>query len=239
MQGSPLLLELAQTFENNGLNNQVAHLSTTKPIGLTQLAQQAVDCYLKAGEVRAAVDCCVLLNHWQKAVALAEEHDFPQAHRHFPTLYHTQPHSPLLPSGVLGVCMCSLMCGSLSLSLSLLNKECDVARVVLQIEGLLAKYVRSMLDKGDKLLAVELYRNANKATEAAKLLAVIAEEVHLPVMGMRQGIGMCFCVADRVADRVHDHCVSGVCVCAGEPRSCCSAEGEEAPCAGCTRGEIL
>jgi WD repeat-containing protein 35 len=28
--------------------------------------------------VKAAIDCCVLLNQWDKAVQLAEEHDFPQ-----------------------------------------------------------------------------------------------------------------------------------------------------------------
>jgi len=104
-QGTPLLLELARMFESVGMNDS------------------AVECYMKAGEVRAAIDCCVLLNDWGRAVQLAEEHDFPQ------------------------------------------------------IEGLLAKYVRTLMDQGDKLLAVELYRKANKATEAAKLLAHIAEEV--------------------------------------------------------------
>ena len=46
-----------------------------------------------------------------------------------------------------------------------------------QIEGLLAKHAASLLQRGDRLLAVELYRKANKATEAAKLLATIAEDV--------------------------------------------------------------
>eukprot|EP00952_Eustigmatos_sp_NYUAD-ZCMA_P000814 3442-Eustigmatos_ZCMA.PRE.1 len=38
----------------------------------------AVECYLKANEPKMAIDCCVLLNHWERAVALAEEHNFPQ-----------------------------------------------------------------------------------------------------------------------------------------------------------------
>jgi WD repeat-containing protein 35 len=38
----------------------------------------AVDAFLKAGSVKAAVDCCVLLNQWDRAVELAQEHDFPQ-----------------------------------------------------------------------------------------------------------------------------------------------------------------
>lgn len=104
-QGTSLLMDMAQMFESVGLH---------KP---------AVECYTKADNVRAAIDCCVLLNQWDCAVDLAEKHNFPQ------------------------------------------------------IEGLLSKYARYLLDKGEKLLAVELYRKANKATEAAKLLATIAEEV--------------------------------------------------------------
>jgi WD repeat-containing protein 35 len=38
----------------------------------------AVDALLKAGNVKAAVDCCVLLNQWDRAVELAQEHNFPQ-----------------------------------------------------------------------------------------------------------------------------------------------------------------
>ena len=38
----------------------------------------AVDALLKAGNVKAAVDCCVLLNQWDRAVELAQEHHFPQ-----------------------------------------------------------------------------------------------------------------------------------------------------------------
>ena len=37
----------------------------------------AVDAFLKAGNVKAAVDCCVLLNQWDRAVELAQEHHFP------------------------------------------------------------------------------------------------------------------------------------------------------------------
>ena len=38
------------------------------------LAESAVNAYLRADEVRKAVDCCVELNQWGKAVALAEKH---------------------------------------------------------------------------------------------------------------------------------------------------------------------
>jgi len=103
--GTPLLTTMAQMFESVGIH------------------ETATDCYLKAGDVRAGIDCCVLLNQWDRAVSLAEQHDYPQ------------------------------------------------------IEGLLSKYAKYLLDKGEKLQAVELYRKANKATDAAKLLAMIAEEV--------------------------------------------------------------
>mmetsp|Transcript_70623 Transcript_70623/g.121232 ORF Transcript_70623/g.121232 Transcript_70623/m.121232 type:complete len:527 (+) Transcript_70623:61-1641(+) len=46
-----------------------------------------------------------------------------------------------------------------------------------QIEGLLAKKAAALKAKGDRLGAVELYRRANKSTDAAKMLATIAEEV--------------------------------------------------------------
>ena len=32
----------------------------------------------QAGEVQKAVDCCVVLNQWDQAVALAQEHNMPQ-----------------------------------------------------------------------------------------------------------------------------------------------------------------
>merc|ERR1719326_45923 len=46
-----------------------------------------------------------------------------------------------------------------------------------QIEGLLAKYAQHLLDKNKKIEAVQLYRKANRHTEAAKLLAQMAREM--------------------------------------------------------------
>jgi len=104
-EGDPELMEVGRMFESVGLH------------------KQAVRCFQKAGDVKAAIDTCVLLNYWEEAVKLAEAHGFSQ------------------------------------------------------IEGLLAKYAGHLLSKGDKLQAVELYRKADKATEAARLLAGIAEDV--------------------------------------------------------------
>lgn len=59
-EGSPLL-------QNIGLKLQSVGLS-----------EAAVNAFLKAGDVKAAVDCCVLLNQWDQAVELAETHEFPQ-----------------------------------------------------------------------------------------------------------------------------------------------------------------
>lgn len=86
------------------------------------MCDEAVEAYLKCGDVKAAVDCCVMLNQWKDAVKLAREHDFPQ------------------------------------------------------IESLLAKYAASMLEQGNRLKAIELYRKANKSSDAAKLLCTLAEE---------------------------------------------------------------
>ena len=38
------------------------------------LCDQAVSCYLRAGKIREAVDCCIQLNTWGKAIKLAEQH---------------------------------------------------------------------------------------------------------------------------------------------------------------------
>lgn len=103
--GHPSLLEVGKMFENVGLH------------------KQACRCFQRAGDVKASIDTCVLLNYWEDAVKLAVANGFSQ------------------------------------------------------IEGLLAKYAGHLLSKGDKLQAVELYRKADKATEAARLLAGIAEDV--------------------------------------------------------------
>ena len=45
---------------------------------LLGLCPEAVSALLKAGEPKAAIDCCVLLNQWDMAVELAEKHKFQQ-----------------------------------------------------------------------------------------------------------------------------------------------------------------
>jgi WD repeat-containing protein 35 len=42
------------------------------------LCAQAVTAFLKGGDVKAAIDCCVLLNQWNQAVELAEKNNFQQ-----------------------------------------------------------------------------------------------------------------------------------------------------------------
>lgn len=42
------------------------------------LCESAVKAYLRAGDVKAAIDSCVILNQWDKAVELAERHNFQQ-----------------------------------------------------------------------------------------------------------------------------------------------------------------
>jgi WD repeat-containing protein 35 len=42
------------------------------------ISEHAVAAYLKANNVKAAIDCCVHLNKWDAGVDLAEHHDFKQ-----------------------------------------------------------------------------------------------------------------------------------------------------------------
>ncbi len=33
----------------------------------------------QAGDTKRAIDCCILLNQWDQAMELAQQHNFPQA----------------------------------------------------------------------------------------------------------------------------------------------------------------
>ncbi|KAG7386680.1 WD repeat-containing protein 35 [Phytophthora pseudosyringae] len=104
-ESSPLLKDMAVKFTRAGL------------------CQSAVETYVRMGDVKSAIDSCVLLNEWERAVGLAEQYNFPQ------------------------------------------------------IENVLTKYASHLMMNGKTLQAIELYRRANKSTEAAKLLAKLAKEV--------------------------------------------------------------
>jgi WD repeat-containing protein 35 len=61
----------------------VAHRSGSRcrlfrPTIQVGLSEPAVEAFKKAGDVKAAIDCCVVLNQWDQAVSLAESHEFPQ-----------------------------------------------------------------------------------------------------------------------------------------------------------------
>ncbi|TMW62517.1 hypothetical protein Poli38472_005135 [Pythium oligandrum] len=104
-ENSPLLKEMAVKFTRAGL------------------CSSAVEAYLRMGDVKSAIDACVLLNEWERAVTLAEQHNFPQ------------------------------------------------------IENVLTKYASHLMVNGKTMQAIELYRRANKSTDAAKLLAKLAKDV--------------------------------------------------------------
>lgn len=59
-EGSPLLTEVGNKFASVGL------------------CEQAVQAFLRHGDVKTAVDTCVLLNQWELAVNLAQQHNFEQ-----------------------------------------------------------------------------------------------------------------------------------------------------------------
>ena len=58
-EGDPLLLNMGEKFSSVGMSDQ------------------AVLSYLRGGEVKLAIETCVLLNQWDRAVELAEEHNYP------------------------------------------------------------------------------------------------------------------------------------------------------------------
>ena len=103
--GSPVLIDLAEKLQSVGL------------------CDGAVKAYQKAGNVKKALDCCVLLNQWNLAVEIAEKNGF------------------------------------------------------VQIEGLLSMYANQLIERRKKLECVELYRRANRNTEAAKMLSQIAQDL--------------------------------------------------------------
>ena len=102
--GTQLLTSLAKHFECVGMY------------------QEAIDCFVRCGDAKAAVDCCVKLNRWDMAIELAERYDYPQ------------------------------------------------------VEGLLTKYASGLIAAGKPLEAIELYRRANRPTEAALLIGEIANK---------------------------------------------------------------
>lgn len=58
--GNQLLLNIGDKFQSVGLCNE------------------GVASFLKAGDTKRAIDCCVLLNQWDQGVSLAQQHNFPQ-----------------------------------------------------------------------------------------------------------------------------------------------------------------
>ena len=59
-EGSPLLLEIGRMFQAVGLSTE------------------ATTAFLRGNDVKSAIDTCVHLNQWDKAVSLAEKHNFQQ-----------------------------------------------------------------------------------------------------------------------------------------------------------------
>mmetsp|Transcript_12201 Transcript_12201/g.31343 ORF Transcript_12201/g.31343 Transcript_12201/m.31343 type:complete len:1210 (-) Transcript_12201:196-3825(-) len=59
-EGSPLLTDIGHKFTSVGL------------------CEEAVKAYVRHGDVKTAVDCCVLLNQWDLAVNLAQQQNFQQ-----------------------------------------------------------------------------------------------------------------------------------------------------------------
>ena len=102
--GHPLLLRIGALLRSVGMS------------------EHAANALLKGGDFKAAVDTCVHLNQWDRAIELAEIHKLPQ------------------------------------------------------IQGLLHKYGKKLLEEKRTIEAIELYQKANLRTESAQLLAKLAAE---------------------------------------------------------------
>ncbi|CAM9614606.1 unnamed protein product, partial [Ectocarpus sp. 12 AP-2014] len=112
------LRELVDTLPHGA--TELAELGTMfESVGL---GEDSVRALIRLGDPKGAIDSCIRLNHWRRAVDLAEKHDFPQ------------------------------------------------------IEALLVRHTGQLLQQGDPLQAVEVFRMAGKATDAALLLAKLAED---------------------------------------------------------------
>ena len=102
--GHALLSKLGEIFLNVGM------------------AEQSLKAYLRCNNIKAAVNACVRLNQWDRAVELAKTHSFPE------------------------------------------------------IDSLLLRYVSRLLEEGQLLEAVELYRKSNRSLEGAELLQKVCLE---------------------------------------------------------------
>lgn len=103
-QGTPALTSLAFKLQSVGLTDSAA------------------DAYLKAEDVKSALDCCVQLNQWERALALGVEHNLPQ------------------------------------------------------VQTMLSNHVQALLDAGNLMQAVQLYRKAGRYGDAAKILAKLGAD---------------------------------------------------------------
>lgn len=112
-----LLGDLIGTLPADTSANQALLTSVGRRLQSLGQATLAAMAFVKAGDVKAAIDSAVLVSRWDMAVELAAQHEYPQ------------------------------------------------------MEGLVAKAAAKLLSDGDRLQAVELYRKADKASEAALLLA--------------------------------------------------------------------
>merc|ERR1712187_164177 len=72
--------ETLEKFANDAVGDSFAELLSdiAEKFVSVGLADAAVKCYMKLGDVKSAVECCVLLNEWDLAIDLAKRERFPQ-----------------------------------------------------------------------------------------------------------------------------------------------------------------
>nr|CCA19609.1 hypothetical protein PANDA_002987 [Albugo laibachii Nc14] len=114
------------------------------------MCDSAVDVYLRLNDINSAIDVCVSLNEWERAVSLAEDHNFPE------------------------------------------------------IEKLLSKYATHLISNEKMIQAIELYRRANKSSEAAVLLGTLAKQIARHPLKAKKLLVLAALEVDRMRNQLLD-----------------------------------
>ncbi|CAB1118236.1 unnamed protein product [Ectocarpus sp. CCAP 1310/34] len=175
------LRELVDTLPHGA--TELAELGTMfESVGL---GEDSVRALIRLGDHKGAIDSCIRLNHWRRCGAISHFRNTATTRNKFrlPPATVTNPKPAVLVDKAVALDrmkneqvppllrILSSPCGLFSRAVDLAEKH-DFP----QIEALLVRHTGQLLQKGDPLQAVEVFRMAGKATDAALLLAKLAED---------------------------------------------------------------
>jgi len=163
--------------------------------------EKAVKAFVKSGDIKAAIDCCVLLNRWGKAVELAEAHAFPQIQTLLAKYANHLLESGDVQGRITAVRLYKRANRSADAARLLsdmakeqINKDPMRAKKLFVLAGLeLERYRTRVLDVGE---AAEATAAANGATLAEQTLANLME--HDQATGSSRALDKCWEGAESV-----------------------------------------